>query len=202
MCQTYILDYTGYIVDVSDMMYRREVQSATDLVNVDEVGFIQLKDHDNINHSSFNIQGQIRWIKPEVIISLKKKGQAESDAETEPGPSKRTTQSSESQKQPMCVNSKCSKKVQICDSFAGCNDCDRKMLAFKCPSGLICTVDIIHNEKQICLTIFPEQLNKFFEEDVIELYANNPKELEEKILLLESMSLSYNKKNMVTEINK
>lgn len=58
-----------------------EVDSATDLVmfNIKEVGFIPLKHLANVDHGSFNIQGQIRWTKPEVIINLKKKGQSESE---------------------------------------------------------------------------------------------------------------------------
>ena len=58
-----------------------EVDSATDLVmfNIKEVGFMPLKHLANVDHGSSNIQGQIRWTKPEVIINLKKKGQSESE---------------------------------------------------------------------------------------------------------------------------
>ena len=218
-----------------------EVDSATDLVkfNIEEVGFIPLKQLENVDHGSFNIQGQIRWTKPEVMVNLKKKGQLESDSETpQASSSKTSSEASQLQKRvreaiiadgsfyfpisiweealsikentwysftnvtvkhyhvkklqttrqtsveelhleetvswsdiplddlavtqtnpvknmstiegaeivsvcvsvyPICINSKCSKKVQICpgDSFVKCNACDRKMLASKCPCGLI-----------------------------------------------------------------
>ena len=104
---------------------------------------------------------------------------------------------------PLWINSKCSKKVRICpgDSFVKCNAYDHKMLASQCSCGLICSLDYMHDEKQLCLTVFPEQLDKFLEGDTIEEYASQPKQLEEKILLLEKISLSDNKKNVVLNLN-
>eukprot|EP00794_Sanderia_malayensis_P013403 gene13403-14779_t len=103
---------------------------------------------------------------------------------------------------PQCANSKCKKKVLIIpgENVVKCNSCERKMLPSKCPCGLNCIIDVVDNENEISLTIFPTELGKLFREEIIESYGMQPDLLEEKILMLNSVDVTFNKKNVVTKI--
>lgn len=104
---------------------------------------------------------------------------------------------------PICVNQKCAKKVQIVpgEKIVKCNSCFRKMLSGSCPCGLNCMVDVEGDGAQMSLTIFPSELGELFGEDLIEQYSEKPEILEEKLLLLDNIVITYNKKNVVTKIS-
>ena len=103
---------------------------------------------------------------------------------------------------PICVNEKCARKVQILpgEKIVKCNNCLRKMLSSKCPCGLNCTLDVEADDAQITLTVFPTELGIFFQEDIIDTYTEKPDELEEKLLSLDNIDITYNKKNVITKI--
>ena len=77
----------------------------------------------------------------------------------------------------------------------------RKMLLSKCHCGLTCAIEVEHEPKPLDLTIFPETLNKFFEEDVIQKYKDNLSLLETKILMMNNVDFNYNTKKIITEIS-
>ena len=73
---------------------------------------------------------------------------------------------------PLCTNAKCLRKLTPIpgDLTVECPGvkCKRKMLLGKCHCGLTCAIEVQHEPKPLGLTFFPETLNKFFKEDVIQ----------------------------------
>eukprot|EP00794_Sanderia_malayensis_P001618 gene1618-1790_t len=94
---------------------------------------------------------------------------------------------------PKCNNAKCGKKlnIQTDDQFVTCPSCSRKMLASKCILGMNAIIDIDTDDATKCLTVFEDQLTKFFNEDLIE---TNKDAIEEKLLLLENVDFFAIKK--------
>ena len=56
------------------------------------------------------------------------------------------------------------------------------------------------NRKETGLTVFSQQLDKFFNEDVLLKYHKNRKELKDKILCLADVEIYYNNKEFITSI--
>ena len=57
------------------------------------------------------------------------------------------------------------------------------------------------NRKETGLTVFSQQLDKFFNEDVLLKYHNNLKKLKDKILSLADVEICYNNKEIITGIS-
>ena len=104
-------------------------------------------------------------------------------------------------KYPICASAKCGKKVNIVpgEPLVRCTACTRRMLPKKCPLGLHCVLEVQHNDKDHILTIFSAQLTSFLNEE-IETYCDDTDSLEERILMMENVDITYNKKNVVTNI--
>ena len=75
------------------------------------------------------------------------------------------------------------------------------MLLSKCQCGLTVNIQLSNGEKDITLTLFPKVLDKFLEEDSVTLYQQNPEVLEEKLLLLEKVDITYTSNKVVTKLS-
>ena len=104
---------------------------------------------------------------------------------------------------PICTNRNCKgKKVTPLprDITVECPKCTRLMLVTKCQCGLNGEINLEKDLKALTLTVFAEPLNKYFGEDFILKYKNNPHKLEENILLMENVDITYNSKRIILDI--
>ena len=72
------------------------------------------------------------------------------------------------------------------------------MLSEKCATALSGIVDIATDGVCQSLTVFPEILSKYFQEDVSKLTETD--DLMEKLLTLNNVKITYNTKNVITDI--
>ena len=85
---------------------------------------------------------------------------------------------------PICIRSNCSKKITVLpgDEVVQCKDCGRSMLLEKCKRGFDSTIEFEHDSKEINLTVFPDTLGKYLNEDVVEKYKDCQDNLKQTIL--------------------
>ena len=104
---------------------------------------------------------------------------------------------------PICIRSKCSKKITVLpgDEVVQCKDCGCSMLLEKCKCGFNGTIEFEHDSKEINLTVFADTLGKYLKEDVVEKYKDCQDKLNEKILRMQNILITYNTKRVITEIS-
>ena len=100
----------------------------------------------------------------------------------------------------VCTNKNCKKKVTLPagEKIVRCEYCERTMLSDKCKTALSGIVDIAGDNVCESLTVFPDVLTKYFGEDVNKL--TETESLMEKLLMLQNVRITYNTKNVITNI--
>ena len=105
---------------------------------------------------------------------------------------------------PICANRNCKGKKVIPlpgDITVECPNCTRSMLVTKCQCGLSGEINLEKDSKAFTLTAITEPLNRYFGEDIILKYKNNPHKLEENILLMENVDITHNSKRIILDIS-
>ena len=68
------------------------------------------------------------------------------------------------------------------------------MFLNKCPKGFDCEIELEKDDKTNNLTVSPNTLEKFFQQDVLKLYAACSQQLElERLDLAETVNVTFNK---------
>ena len=87
------------------------------------------------------------------------------------------------------------------DDMVDCAQCNRSVFLEKCKYSFDGEIQFEDTEsREITLTVFPDTLNNYFKEDVIQIYKDNPQGLKRKILRLSDINVSYNSRRIITEI--
>ena len=81
-----------------------------------------------------------------------------------------------------------------------CTNCRKSMLLTRAPCGMTGEVFLEKGDQTMTLTIFPNTLTTYFQEHVLDAYKDNPEQLEERILNLTNLDITYNLKKIVTKI--
>ena len=55
----------------------------------------------------------------------------------------------------------------------------------------------VEGDAQMSLTVFPSELGELFGEDIIDHYSKQPEELDDMLLLLDKIVITYNKKMLL-----
>ena len=107
---------------------------------------------------------------------------------------------------PICNNPNCRKKIEVPGEmkFVRCTSCSRKSLVKKLAMSLSVEFDICRADQSesISLTALPESLSTYFGIDIISQYAsqeNGKDELEEKILEMEDVDITFSKAKMIVK---
>eukprot|EP00794_Sanderia_malayensis_P003927 gene3927-4477_t len=103
---------------------------------------------------------------------------------------------------PICTQQRCANKVdfQPGDKFVKCQKCSRRMRLDKCPCGFDAVIDVSKEDVSKSLSIEHKILSAFLKIDVIQKYKSNPSALEERLLMLQDIDVTYNTKNFITAI--
>ena len=101
---------------------------------------------------------------------------------------------------PVCSNPSCNKKLEvpIGEKFVSCNSCQRRLLVQRLGAGFVGEIDVSSGNAQLTLTVFPEVLNSFFgKEDIVSELFHKPEKLEEEMLVLHHVDITYTASKMV-----
>ena len=104
---------------------------------------------------------------------------------------------------PVCRTPKCNrKKLKVLpgDDMVDCGQCNHSVVLEKCKYSSDGEIQFEDTEsREITLTVFPDTLNNYFKEDVIQIHKDNLQELKRKILRLTDITVSYNSRRIITE---
>ena len=102
---------------------------------------------------------------------------------------------------PTCISKPCKKRVTIpfgLDKFS-CQSCGHRLISTKLHTGFVAKVDVEVDDEILELTCFNDVLIPFLGKNFVEEYKNEKLALEDKILDLPKMSITYSATKKVIE---